>query len=625
MDDLRRLDLPITRRVSLGLLAGGAAGLFALHDQRITLAQPSEDIRYYALRMKRARFSDANVEAAVSALALAGIPVYAGPADAEPVMQVAGAPSPLRLLLWQVRNLTLEVAVGGGHRGAELDSVLPAPEGAAPPSYLLAGYIAAVQTPGAELARELLGDQDWENAPEQVYPALVMLLLASDLAREQGPAKARTLRLPPAQGADACSAVQQFIDDAIAAVFGALKIDEEGESTIATDIWNWIVGAGEDVLQGLAEALTAPVTATIRAIAGVLAIGGSIVSLVQAWAVQVDAEPPDTRFGVGDEFIQGKLTATIDAGGLGDWPPEIAGCAEAEGITLPPLDGEGVPVSWKVSEAPIDLLQETGQSPLVEDGGRAELFYRTNNESPEVASGVEHEGLAIVEVWVERPDLAQLRDTLLAVLYQSLPPGIDLAVSAVLGPAIAELTSGLSDVLTDGYNFGTVKVIYHEQEITVTPETGEPSESGSACPVGEWMLLNLEGYLATVMQAAKLDVTVLGRSGTMLWSVNADGTYAFTADEFAMTFTDGTYTFQLSIEGEESGAYAIEGDRLIGQVTSGFLQMEVAVQDLGGSQIPFPGIGQAGGLRFACEGNDLLTWPPLDIPTDPVRWTSVHG
>ena len=88
----RALLQPKARRES-ALPTLAAAGLFALHDQRITLAQPSEDIRYYALRMKRARFSDANVEAAVSALALAGIPVYAGPADAEPVMQVAGAQS----------------------------------------------------------------------------------------------------------------------------------------------------------------------------------------------------------------------------------------------------------------------------------------------------------------------------------------------------------------------------------------------------------------------------------------------------------------------------------------------------------------------------------------------------
>jgi hypothetical protein len=612
----------LSRRASIGLLAGAAAG-FASSRGTVTLAQPEEDMRFYARRILRSPFSTRNVEATVSALALAGIPVFADAAGAEPLMQVVGPPSPMKLLLWQVRNLTLEIAVGSGHRGAELDGAVPVPEGAAPPSYLLAGYIAAAQTPGAELARELLGEQDWENAPERLYPSLAPVLLASDLAREQGPAKARTLHLPVTQDGGACSAVQQFIDDAIAAVFGALKVDAAGESDIATDIWNWIVGAGEDVLQGLAEALIAPVIATIRAIAGVLAIGSSIVSLVQAWAVQIDAEPPDTRFGIDNELIQGKLTATIDAGGLGDWPPEVAGCAEVAGITLPPLDGEGAPVTWQVSEQPVDLLEETGKSPLVEDGGNAEYFYRTNNESAAVAAGEEHEGLAIFEVWVERGDLAQLRDTMLAVLYQSLPPGIDLAVSAVLGPAIAELTSGLANVLTDGYNFGTVKVIYHEQEITVTPETGEPGEGAVACPVGDWLLLNFEDYLTSVMGQA--GISLVSRDGHLLWSLNADGTYALTAEAFALIFTDNTYTYALSIEGVETGTYQVSDDQLIGQVLSGGLLVTVAVGGLGGSEIPFPGFGQTGVLPFACDGNDLLTYPPLDFATPPVRWTSVGG
>ena len=118
-------------------------------------------------------------------LAAAGLPVFADPTQPEPMVAVESSmgPTPLRLLKDQADAMSQEAAAGQGTLGSDLDNLLVTADGLPPPSYLLAGYVSAAGTPGAALARRVMGNQDWVHAPSVTYPSLVLTLFAADAAR----------------------------------------------------------------------------------------------------------------------------------------------------------------------------------------------------------------------------------------------------------------------------------------------------------------------------------------------------------------------------------------------------------------------------------------------------------
>ncbi len=165
----------------------------------------------------------AAVELALSDLANAGVAVFVSPTDTEPVVPVPD-PGPLRLLLSQVQTMAVEAAGASGLIGAALDglagyslppatddpAVVPAPDwqsvterglaaeaavrsGTPPasvrPSELVIAYVAVGDSPGALAARRYLPDISDDRdamvaaAPRVVFPALVLTLMASEIAR----------------------------------------------------------------------------------------------------------------------------------------------------------------------------------------------------------------------------------------------------------------------------------------------------------------------------------------------------------------------------------------------------------------------------------------------------------
>ncbi len=93
----------------------------------------------------------------------AGISTYAEPGDAEPVVPVTDA-GPVKVTGWQLSTMTRQLASGRGYLGRDLDA-LTADTGAGaqpvPISVVLAAWLAASETPGADVARELTGEKDW--------------------------------------------------------------------------------------------------------------------------------------------------------------------------------------------------------------------------------------------------------------------------------------------------------------------------------------------------------------------------------------------------------------------------------------------------------------------------------
>jgi hypothetical protein len=469
----------------------------------------------------------------------------------------------------------MELSARTGFKGDALDALITPRDGVPALSFLLGGYVAAAQTPGGELARAVMGRRNWTRAPAAVFPTLIFALFAADLARDTPADSTRRgvgnlAAVPGGRSAwtgraatnGTCSAVTQFIDDAVAAVFSALKVEapESGPGEVIADIWNFVVGLGEDIVQGLADALIAPVTATIRAIAGALAIGSMVVSLLQAWTTRLDAKPTTTRFAIDDEVVEGRLAAAVETGGLDAWPPAILDCAQTAGVTLPPLNAGGSAVAWTAAEIPIDLIQPTQTPATLDDAGAATLVYTTNSESAEVATGDEIEGTVIAEVKIQRTDLEELRDTILELLFAQLPSPIDEAVASLLGTQIAELTQSLTDVV-GGYSWATVTVIYHEKT-----ETPEPEEEPLPCPGGVWLVTDIRGFLESVWAQGALAIDVQETSGQMVYTFAADGSFDVVATSYRVVagFDSeiGPVEVTVTFDGTMSGVYAAEGGSL---------------------------------------------------------------
>lgn len=609
MPDVDPHERTLSRRATLGLAAGVLGGL-AMPSVSVADAWQARDLSEITPRILRTPFSEQNVAALIEALAQLGIAVYQRPGDLLAMIQPAPPRSPLKLLKSQVNAMALELVAGSGTPGREFDTALQVPEGVPPVSSLLAGYVAVGQTAGAEFSRALLGDQEWHQWADRFFPALVVDLFISDLAKESGSAPGAMKFMKLIQPSNICTAVQSFTSDVLEAVFGQLKIDvPKGDSNLLTDIWNWIIGAGEDVVQGLGDIITAPVIAAIQAIAGALAIGTSISSMLNVWTVTLDAEPEETRFGVDTEFITGRFLAGVDAGGATDWPDFLVDCAASMGISLPSLRGEGAPVTWKVSETPIDLIQEMGKSPLVEEQGKAELIYKTNNESSDVASGTPLNGLCITEVSVERSDVADLRDNLHSLLVANIPSPFDIAVQSVLGPAIASLTADLAQVMVKGYNFETLTVVYHEKQITVTPEPQEPE---ATCPAGTWYMAGFGAWFNGLMASAGgSPMTAVSEGGRLVLQLRGDGTYTVTSLEFEAVFTDGMYGYVASMSGTESGTYTAKDGTLSGIQTGGGLKLHVEAEGIFGTDLPFAVVGDTGAMEYECAGFSLILYPPV--------------
>ena len=441
-------------------------------------------------------YTAANTDAAIEALGRSGIAVVASVESTEPVRPVDGRAAPLRFTRGQAHALGLEAATGGGLTGAELDELVPVPEGMPRTSRILAGYVAKVDSPGARLARGLLGQRDWTKPDDIVFPSMVLATLSAELSKDAlatslttdpapismlGPRLAAIRGPLPDSGyastAGICSSVSSFVESTVSAVFDSLKVKSDGSTAgdIAAGIWNFLVEIGEVVVKSILEVITAPVLALVRAVAGAVAVVASIVSIVQPWALRVVGEPATTRLAVDPQpGLEGVLRAEVEVGGVDSWPGDIADCAATAGVALPPLGAAGSEIVWRpLTQNPTGLMSTGESDAVIPETGPATSKTTTGSESPETAKGEEGVGLVRADVLIKRPGIRELRGTLQGLLFAQLPSVVAAALQPILGPLIGDLVDELAE-LQDVKGTAYVSVIYH-----VKPEeTAPPAKPG---------------------------------------------------------------------------------------------------------------------------------------------------
>jgi len=447
----------------------------------------------------------------IADLAAAGLPVFADPSQAQAMVAVTTVvePTPLRLLREQADAMSREALAGQGMLGSDLDNLVVTADGLPPASYFLAGYVSAAGTPGADLARNIMGVQDWRNAPSVVYPSLVFVLYAADAARYADalagfptavskaqvgvPGRLPRIRTMDPQGP--CSLVQGFINTTISDFFTALghlqspQVATGGGGVLgwfgtglqaafdlATGVVNGLIDASQFIVNGIVKAAAQPLLDVIAKVAGALAVGSEIVLVLRPWTVVVTADPMQTQKAVGPEpGWPGAITATVTLpGGIDKWPDTLADCAQAAGVPLPPLKPIGAPVVWTITQSPGDLVvQDPGLPTVLDDKATARLTYVTTSETERAARGDAFEGRVKADIAIRRQEIADLQKTVSDEFFSLIPSLIVPILKPILNPVVQSLLNlpaGLLD--THGY-YRSVVVTYHE------------CQSGDCCPVGK--------------------------------------------------------------------------------------------------------------------------------------------
>lgn len=115
-----------------------------------SVAPIDDGSRALVTRMRSGTYTQDTTDAAVEALARAGVGTFAGPAATAPILPMTGVASPMRVLDWQAHALAMQTWSGSSFSGQELDDAMALPEGMQEgrplPSQLLAAYVATVDS-----------------------------------------------------------------------------------------------------------------------------------------------------------------------------------------------------------------------------------------------------------------------------------------------------------------------------------------------------------------------------------------------------------------------------------------------------------------------------------------------
>jgi hypothetical protein len=447
---------------------------------------------------------DALLADVIVELAEAGVAVYESAADAEPLVAVAD-PGPVSLLMSQVRPMVREAMLGGGVLGLDLDALvtdrpisgtedsaefafdddLPEIDGKAffPPSMLVASYISTVDTPGAALVRRFRPDIAIDQAATQQIPSLGMMLFAAEVARDHAASAGLTAvgvraLVPASAQGGICTQIQSFVENTINSLFSALTVDlgTSPELMVLSNIINGIILGAKIPLKAALESVTKPVLDIIRDIAGVIGMAATVVSAIRPWTLQLDPEPRATRLAIGAEAgLPGVVNAHVDLGGFDEWPVDIADCAAASGVPLPPLKPENARCSWVVIGSRPDLVSPDELPAALDKDAKATLKYHTYSESEDVAKGRLVTGWVQVTAIVARPEIDDLKKTVANLLFAQLPAIVNQFVRPILGPVVDQLLGKLAS-LTDSRTTTMFAVTYHNPPDETPTSDPEPTD-----------------------------------------------------------------------------------------------------------------------------------------------------
>lgn len=457
----------------------------------------------------------AGVEAAIRALAVSGVGVYEGPSAAAPIYRLDGPSSPLRFLRWQAENLARDADADGGIGADEIDELLPMPPESVPFSLVLAGYVAAAQTPGAEHARQLMADQDLEAPAALLFPTLVLALFVGEVtgaaasgataesggvlipepaiaraatpavARAAAPARALTTDLKIARApvrlaaAGVCGDLTTFFTDTLQKVAAAIvAVLPDIPFLKAAMEWALTKGLqlGLKVAADLVELI--PYIGAIRSAIGVLALAVTVVAALRDWTVSVAAQPASAHYSVGPSTSQANAIGTVDDGPGDVFSPAVRECASLLSIDLAKGGAAGSTATWQVVSGSEHAAPGDNQDTQVDAGRRTTLRLVMTREPEDVhKSSRIANGLVRLRVTVKRQDVEQVRKFIEGAITSSLPPSVYTALTGQFGDPLAKIAA-----MTDITGQGRLVAEYHLPEEPTLPPDPRPSATVPATP-----------------------------------------------------------------------------------------------------------------------------------------------
>lgn len=472
----------------------------------------------------------------VTALTSAGIVVLG--ADGSVAHPAVSPASGVSVTTDQVPNLLAEAVDGSGPTGAEIDAFGPTPIASAA---FLAGYARGVDTPGALLSARLLAPQDLTHPEDVIFPALVTMLFASDLAHAFGdpsedvltPAAFTTTGL---SAGGLCSEATEAIYRGINTIFDALHIKPvnvpktglafldkllQGMANVVIAGINYIIEAGRTLVIAGVKFLIDTVLSVVAKVAALAAMVGNFVNWLSPLHVKVETPKDTYPKGVGANLVTVPATvrASIDVG-LGDldWPKPFSDCAHAAGVDLPPLKPVNEKVTWSLHAADPSLLrgsdEANAQGAVLQDGGPATAtatWYLVTGTEPADAKGEEVRRPVTIRAEVQRSKVDELRRAVIAMggklIRDFLPPIIgDFLSNALTGLALKG-SEGLVKLLSERGQT-EVWVTYHDKDKPKPPKPD--SKAQHEVWTGQWHNTGYGSDGTFTMDVRRSDTTMTG-------------------------------------------------------------------------------------------------------------------
>jgi len=410
---------------------------------------------------------------------------------------------------WQITTMQRGVDARQGLLGAELDAAMPLPAGAPPLSYFVGAWVDRAASPGAKLAAEIIGSQDWTHAPDVTFPDALLALFVHDAL--DGAAETPADGSQPVQLASfnvgqsaaqtddipRCTQIQAFFEKTMDALFNAIKLDPEfaGKTGIGRAIggflaglYNFAVDFAKGIIGGLINAITQPIVQAISLAVSALAIVVELGSFLKGWTAEVT--PGHGSRGIvtralpnqGDKGIfVFKVTGLVDK-----WPPPLKDCADALKLNLPDGIKPGTKVTWtpKASTGAEFSSFDSELETKIDNNRSAKLDFHAIGQDPEVKkSPIGDHGPLLVEAQVNVDVVAKIREIafdqirkLEASLLGALAkiPGVQALADAVIQPVkdlFEGLTSGLGMVGLRATGDATIQWSVEEPKKTTTTTT----------------------------------------------------------------------------------------------------------------------------------------------------------
>jgi hypothetical protein len=607
-------------------------------------------------RLSASDYTSDTTAAMQAALARSGIATVpdgsTDPAAAAPEAPLTAAASPLELLDFQTHALAVGAWAGATWSGAELDDVVPLPDGTPgipSTSALLAAYVASADSPGGALSRALMAGQDLLAPATLHFPAVVLMLFVSDLATDGG-------RLPapsPSPGTSAldttellalaqtgstvarhvapaisidtiCSDTATWINNTIDRLFNALKLavpDNVPGAVVVTAV-NFLISAGAFVSKGLIGALTAPVLATVRSIAALIAGVAEHIATVLPYAVKVAATGGaggGATFVLGSNLQIGSFDAHVTAGDLPTWPAVLSDCAKTAEIDLPDFRVKAAPVTFGPLHAPADpLISPTAQAAtntVTDANGSASWSFEVAHD-PGDSAGEQLNQVDTMPVAVHRPELDAARAKLTDTLLAPIPGVIRPFVAALFAPILDGLQSRLN-LLLDARGSGRAQLVYHAP-LQPTPTPSPTSVPSFACGLSVMPGVYNGTYAFTSDTNEPPASAHTTGTGPATLTVAADGAISGSLSYHAQRIYDATVG---QTHDHQESAFSMTGVVLGGSIcdltqTGGSLTVESCLDSVFGD---CAGTAPTGGLPETFHDG-----PPTAVTSGHLTWSASH-